>query len=190
MARLREFASRLDEIMERMLDEFDTLSVYALPSDRAHFFFNTNPFGQDFSTAFPSASYEAEEFCKCYALDRSTAAVFHLMRVMEIAVRAVAKSLGIPDPVRGQDKNWGAMLQKIKSEMDRRNNPPAWNNNDKEFFQSFYASIDAVRAAWRNTTMHIENKYTPDEANHIYVAVLGLLRPLANRMDEHGLPSA
>lgn len=187
---LSDFRVKLNEIMERMLDEFRTRSVYVLKSNNAHFFSGADQFGAKFSTSFPSAAYEAEEFCKCFALDRSTAAVFHLMRIMEIAIRSVAKSLGLPDPVRGQDKNWGAMLQKIKAEMDRRNNPPAWNNNDRELFQTFYVSLDAIRAAWRNTTMHIENKYTSEEVNHIYIAVNGFLKPLAERMDENGLPLA
>jgi hypothetical protein len=34
----------------------------------------------------------------------------------------------------------------------------------EEFFEIAYASLDAVRVAWRNPTTHVENKYTDDEA--------------------------
>lgn len=143
-----------------------------------------------FEIAFPSAVFEVDEAGKCHALGRSTACVFHLMRAMEIAVRSVAKCLGIPDPTTGNDKNWGAMLSKIKAEITARQNPPRWSGNDKDIFSSIYVSLDAVRVAWRNTTMHIENKYTEDEAEHIFVAVRGLLKSMAMRMDETGQPLA
>lgn len=61
---------------------------------------------------------------------------------------------------------------------------------DREFFEGIYASLDAVRTAWRNPTMHIENKYTDDEAEHIFVAIKGFMKKLASRMDEGGLPVA
>jgi hypothetical protein len=57
-------------------------------------------------------------------------------------------------------------------------------------FSEVYASLDAVRVAWRNTTMHVENKYTDDEAEHIFIAVRGFLKKLSSRMDETGQPLA
>ena len=38
--------------------------------------------------------------------------------------------------------------------------------------------------------MHVENKYTDAEAEHLFVAVKGLMTKLASRMDEGGLPLA
>lgn len=38
--------------------------------------------------------------------------------------------------------------------------------------------------------MHVENKYTADEAEHILMAVHGFMKKLASRMDEQGLPLA
>lgn len=35
-------------------------------------------------TPFPSTKYDALECFKCYAVERNTASVFHLMRVLEI----------------------------------------------------------------------------------------------------------
>jgi len=47
-----------------------------------------------------------------------------------------------------------------------------------------------VRNAWRNVTMYIENKYTEEEADHIYRAVRAFIRKLASRFDEDGNPPA
>jgi hypothetical protein len=38
--------------------------------------------------------------------------------------------------------------------------------------------------------MHIEKKYTDDEAEHIFVAVKGFMKKLASRCDEMGEPKA
>jgi DNA topoisomerase IA len=48
--------------------------------------------------------------------------------------------------------------------------------------------MDAVKDAWRNATMHVENKYTEEEARRIYDAVRGFMMKLASRMDEQGMP--
>jgi hypothetical protein len=57
-------------------------------------------------------------------------------------------------------------------------------------FQSLFASLDAVKNPWRNATMHVENKYVPEEAEHIFAAVKGFMKELASRMDESGQPLA
>jgi hypothetical protein len=53
-----------------------------------------------------------------------------------------------------------------------------------------HLALDTVRIAWRNTTMHVENKYTEDESEHILVAVRSFMKKLSARMDESGLPLA
>src|SRR5215471_16908087 len=132
-------------------------------------------FGRDFESKFPSAAFEVDEAAKCFALSRPTATVFHLMRGMEVGIHAVRASLGIPAPVKDWERNWGKILESIEKEMISRSSasPPRWNAGDRDFFESAYASLDAVRVAWRNTTMHVENKYTEDEAEHVFGAVRG-----------------
>lgn len=151
-------------------------------------------FGRDVATKFATDGvFEIDEAGKCLAVGRYTAAVFHLMRIMEVGVKAASACLGIPDPVRGGDRNWGNMLRRFKSEMDRRNavRPPEWQiATDRDFFEEIYVSLDAVRNVWRNATMHVENKYTPEEAEHIFGAVRGFMRKLASRLDEKGQPAA
>jgi hypothetical protein len=115
------------------------------------------------------------------------------MRAMEIGIRAVAACIGIPDPTKAAERNWGKVLENIKKEVERRSTTKptaAWNGGDRAFFEDVYVSLDAVRVAWRNTTMHVETKYTDDEAEHIFVAVKGFMKKLARRMDEDGEPKA
>jgi len=85
------------------------------------------------------------------------------------------------------------MLRKIKEEMDRRNKAthPQWNNHsDSAIFNEVYVSLDAVRNAWRNPVMHVEGKYTVEEATHVFGAVGGFMRKLSLLADEDGNPKA
>jgi hypothetical protein len=113
------------------------------------------------------------------------------MRILEIGIAAVARCLGIPDPIKPSQRNWGFILKAIKDELDRRvaaKLPASWASPQKAFFEDVYASLDAVRNPWRNSTMHVENKYIEEEAEHIFSAVRAFMRKLASRMDENGEP--
>jgi hypothetical protein len=112
------------------------------------------------------------------------------MRAMEIGLQAARKCLGIPDPIKDAERNWGVILRKLKEEMERRDKAGQWSGADKSFFSEVYVSLDAVRNVWRNATMHVESKYLPQEAEHILVAVGAFMRKLASRMDENGDPKA
>ena len=63
-------------------------------------------------------------------------------------------------------------------------------NGDGAIFEGLHASLDAIKNAWRNPTIHVENKYNEEEADHIFGVVMGFMRKLASRCDENGLPSS
>ena len=191
-AQLDILAEEIEHLTLRVQDDLSAKLMLVVDLQKQTFFEHKSPiFGVEVEAEFPSAAFEIDEAGKCYALERSTACVFHLMRTLEIGIKAASKCLSIPDPVKDADRNWGAMLRKFKDEMDRRNTVPHWaRTSDREFFAEIYVSLDAVRNVWRNATMHVENKYTPEEAEHILGAVRGFMRKLASRMDEQGQPTA
>jgi hypothetical protein len=186
--------ARLQASMNCFGYESGLKSALILPPEMAKYYDPQSPlFGEEVHFQFPVAAYEIEEAAKCLAVGRSTAAVFHLMRVMEVGIHAVARCLGVPDPVKGADKNWGVILKRIQAARSAKGSSTqgTWNvPTDDAYFDAAHATLDAVRNAWRNTTMHVENKYTAEEAEHILVAVRGFMMKLASRMDEQGMPLA
>jgi hypothetical protein len=179
-------------------------NIFGVELESKHFFTLTpaeaalaNPqeplWGLEFANTFSGALYDLNEGAKCMAFGSSTAAVFHLMRVLESGLRATSKCLGIPDPTGG-DRNWNNMLEGIKDEREARTKKTggkSWAKpNDKEFFAEIYALLDAVRIAWRNKTAHIEAKYTEEETHRIYGAVKGFMSRISSRLDENGDPKA
>jgi hypothetical protein len=171
---------------DRIRDELDAKHfLFVNESNRILYEAVEPTFNAEVQSKFPSASFDIDEAAKCLALGRSTASVFHLMRVMEIALHAVHACLGITAPITGNDKTWGSVLKKIREDYKSRQ-----NFREKDLFQELYALLDAIRNAWRNSTMHVEDKYNEDEAKIIFQTVKGFLVKLASRMDEQGLPLA
>ena len=119
----------MEELWSRVKDELSGKMIFSLPDRNSRQFeAGESIFGKDCLERFPSAAFEIDEAAKCLALERSTASVFHLMRVMEIGIAAVRRSLGIPDPVKAGERNWGFILKKVKDEIDRRSRitPAQW----------------------------------------------------------------
>jgi hypothetical protein len=180
-------------INDRLADELGLIGLFVVDQKRMGYLNPHEPlFGRDFAEKFNTqGAFELEEAATCLALGRFTASVFHLMRLMEIGIGAVARCLQIPDPVKPSERNWGKILDRVRYGIDKHWPTTADRmSGDGELFDGLYASLDAVKNPWRNSTMHVENKYTEDEAEHIFVAVKGFMKKISSRMDEDGLPLA
>jgi hypothetical protein len=186
-------ASAVDDLRRRLLDQAELTSCLCLSTKEQELYEPKVPlFGEGFGVNFSGgAAFELDEAAKCLALGRATAYVFHLMRLMEISVGAIARCLSIPDPIQPADRSWGAILRKIRDGIDAKwPTVAARLAGDGEIFDSLYASLDAVKNPWRNATMHPANKYTIEEAEHVLGAVRGFVMKLADRCDENGDPKA
>ncbi|WP_269713967.1 hypothetical protein [Caulobacter sp. NIBR2454] len=158
----------------------------------AYFEGGASMYGEDVAAKFPSLIYDLDEAAKCLSLSRSTASAFHSLRCVEGGIMAMSRCLAIPDPLKGADRNWGALLRKIAEEMDKRwpKGSPARMSGDGQLFENAYAALAAMQNPWRNATMHLEQKYTHEEAEHLLRVVRDFLQRLARRMDEDGQPRA
>ena len=180
------------ELYNRLRDDLEVMLFLHVEPDRTKFYKQETPlFGSHVSSTFPSVIDEVVEAGKCYALDRPTASAFHSIRCLEAGIRAISRSLGIPDPTRGADRTWGNLLRAVKSEIDRR-----WPANtgrmsgDAKLFDEAYGALAGMQNPYRNSTMHLDHKYTDDEARHLFELVRGFMVMVANRMDENGQPLA
>ncbi|MFU7529059.1 hypothetical protein [Qipengyuania sp. ASV99] len=148
-------------------------------------------FGKAVENAFPSVTSEATEAAKCFGFSRWTASAFHAIRCLEVGIRAVSRCLGIPDPIKGPDRNWSAMQRKVKEALDTRW-PTAADKvaDDYKFFDRLYGALAAFQNPYRNETMHLESSYDEAQAAHIIAMVKGFLSQVATRCDEDGKPTA
>jgi hypothetical protein len=171
----------LPATIDRILDDCNRQIVMAVePRHRKHFadakFFDPDEFdAPKVSTAFPSATYDIEESGICLACGRATACVMHLNKIVEVGLRTLAHELGI-----AEQNDWGAYLRLIDKALDGRREQKA----EDQFYAEAKVTIDAVRRAWRNPTMHVEKVYQLGHAEDILNAVRAFMRHLATQIHE------
>lgn len=147
--------------------------------------------GSDVGTKFPSLIADIDEAGKCLALGRTTATAFHLIRCLEGGITGISRCLGIPDPTKGAERNWGSLLTKVEAACKSKWPTDATRQaGDGHFFESVWGSLRAMQNPYRNATMHLEKTYTEDEAKGLQAIVKSLMQRIASRMDEQGLPLA
>src|SRR5436309_10023407 len=78
-----------------MQKEMSESFLVFVPKRQAEYFEKDALFGGEVSQAFPSAWEDIRDAGNCIAADLHTAAVFHLMRVGELGMRALARHLRV-----------------------------------------------------------------------------------------------
>lgn len=131
------------------------------------------PFGHEVEARFPAAAYDIDEASRCLALGRSTAVVFHCMRIIEQGLQAYASWRGKEGQPEPGERRWRVLLIWVRAE------PRAADLN---------AKLDAVRRAWRGGRLQVAAKYTEAEAARILGRVDSFMRCLARLCDEDGEP--
>lgn len=157
--------------------------VYAyIPSDKAKYFSTGKPqlFGEEVDKAFPDARNDVHEAGCCMALTRPTAAVFHLMRVLECGLTALGKAFSISLA----HTNWGSAIEQIESKIRDMHKDANWKVRPEcKDMQVQYAQAAATFAVFkdarRNHTMHSRVAYDEEEAEHIFGNVKMFMRKLA-----------
>lgn len=177
----------LYDIESRFADHLNFVKLFVISEERAVLFSGANELLKaETANLYPSIWFDCEESAKCLCLGRTTASVFHTMRMIEVAIAAISARLAIPDPSKA-DRSWGAMLNAIKLKIEELH-PKRGRTRGCEgsMLEEVYVSLDAMKNPWRNATMHVEAVYTEEEARHILVCANHLLDKMAAIFDEQG----
>jgi hypothetical protein len=174
------FAEPVASLLSTLRHEMHTISAWRIPSEQLRFFDRTQ-FEESVYVRFPSTSDDIEEAGKCLGMGRNTAAAFHLMRVLEVALRRLAAALNVTIT----NPSWDAILDKCDREMKARRDArsPGWLR-DEPFFTEAAALLRNIKFAWRNPTMHIERRYNDEEAREVWDAARAFMRHLATELSE------
>jgi len=178
----KEIRRAADHLQTSLTDDLDRSFLIRLTHQEEAWLTSVQPFGEQVTTAFPSASHDTDEATRCLAFARYTACVFHLMRVVEVGVKALGARLSIDTTHK---PGWEQILKKAHGQMSLPNDKKDadWIK-DEDFLSDAITMLTAIKTAWRNPTMHIEKKYTPEHAERIYDAVKGFMQQLATKLHE------
>ena len=143
------------------------------------------PFGETVADRFPSANFDIGNSGHAIAVELPTAAVFHLMRVLEIGLTALGKVFAVSLAYT----NWEPALAQIESKIANMRSDPVWKalpdcKEQQEYYSQAVSYLRTVKDAWRNYTMHTRGKYDNNEAEQIFTAVKGFMQKLAERSQE------
>ena len=121
---------------------------------------------------WPNLLEDCSESLKCMALSRYTASVFHLMRVMEIAVQKLGDKLNVK--LTGE-KNWQNILDEVNKAIKLLDQKA----RETKQLASISSNLYNVKLAWRNEVMHPKMTYTQEEAKGVLDSVKAFIEELA-----------
>lgn len=165
--------SMLVDLHQRLIDDLEDRFFIMIPAENIPLYRQREPlFGKDVEAKFPEMSEDISEAGRCVALNRATAAVFHLMRIMEIAVQRFGDKLGVPLAI---EKNWQNILDEVNKAI-KSLDPKA---SQTIAYAGAAAHLYNVKVKWRNPTMHPKQTYTVEEAQDVFSAVNTFTRDLS-----------
>jgi len=180
----RKMEAAVSELAKRIQAEMVAHIFLYVNREQARFYKNPLDGWETVVAAFPQTAFDIEEASKCVAVQRNTAAVFHLMHVHGAGITALGKSLNEPTLDASHNLTWDNVLSRCVKELGEKfsGKSPEWQT-DKQFFASATANLLAVKDAWRNPNAHeVGNKYTDEETLDIYNASKTFMRQLAKKL--------
>jgi hypothetical protein len=145
---------------------------FRLTPEESAMFDKKQLFGAGVATAFPSdeATYEIMEAGNCLALGRPTATVFHLMRVLEKGLKALAANLDVQFSIPFDYLNWQNIIEQIESEIKKLGQQPAGQTKTDTLksYSEIAKQFRYFKDAWRNGVAHSRETYSPEQALSIF----------------------
>jgi hypothetical protein len=106
------------------------------------------------SAAFPEAIDDLQEACYCLLFARHTAAIFHLMRVIEFGLSKLTRFACLEDP----KPSWGSMLRRLETlgHKTRHEDLPPAVKPHIDLVRGVLPALHAIQHAWRNRVSHVQ----------------------------------
>jgi len=153
-----------------------------MPQDKVKYYEQERLFGDEVFNQFPSARMDIQEAGNCYAMGRYTACVFHLMRVLEIALKALWVSLntGAKEP-----RDWGGYLTACDNVLkDKQKLEDCQWKEDEDSLRNAYRELLQIKKLWRNETMHSVDSHGQGVALDILVSSRVFMQHIATKLSE------
>ncbi|HWY75027.1 MAG TPA: hypothetical protein VN281_05390 [Verrucomicrobiae bacterium] len=179
--------SELASLLVAIRNELAQRKFIFIPPDSVKYLEQEALFGKAVYDAFPSARDEIKAAGNCLAADLNTAAVFHLMRTVELGLRAFARHL----PVKVKKKpleysEWGPIIKEIEKKIEpkipKKRGPK--QTEAYEFYHGIMGEFNAFKDVWRNSVMHTRRSYNASEAVGVFQHVRNFMQRLSTRISE------
>lgn len=175
-------------ILDVLVTELWTRKFVEIPSEYGDHAENEALFGPKVKTAFQSASEDIKQAGNCLAVECGTAAVFHLMRVAEFGLRALARDrrVQIPKKVPLVLGTWEDIIRQLEiAEAAIQGYPKTIAREAQyDFYHGAMMEFKRFKNKFRNVVMHNRYSYDPDEAASAFNHVRSFMVILSSAISE------
>ncbi len=181
----------LEHVQRAFNEQIGDIRFLGLAKDRAEFYGNVGLFGLNVMCAFPSAGTDIKSALNCLALELNTACVFHLMRVAEVGLRALARDRQVQFPKAPIElASWEEIIRKLEDAEERIHQYPKTLHREQqyEFYHGALMEVRRFKNVWRNNIMHARDDYDRNQALSVFNHVRDFMIVLANRISEQSEP--
>jgi hypothetical protein len=149
----------IEEIENRIHDELAGELFFHVPVIDAAYLQAPKWIGIETLLQFPSVEWEATEAASCYALERYTACIFHLMRVLEYGLASLASALSVTIT----NPNWHQILKACEDQIKTLSaHDPNWRQNEQFYngvaleFRHFSGPYATIRPTPARSTPNLK----------------------------------
>jgi len=176
-----DMMNHLDTLSFSFAEELRKSSCFRIANEKDKYFQKYDLFGAKVNTAFPSCADEIEKAGTCYALEQNEACVFHCMRVLERALRALAKKLNVTFSGTLDLQNWQNIIEAIEAAIKNLEKLPKsqFKSETLKLFSQAAMQFRWFKEAWRNHVMHGRDVYDQGKSRSILDHVQELMQALA-----------
>jgi hypothetical protein len=147
-----------------LIVELDQRKFAYIPPPNDAYFERTNLLGVKVHERFPEISPDAKEAGNCISAGLYTAAVFHLMRVAEYGLRAIAKELRVKPLCRKkivpiEEADWEMMIRAIRDKIEEIRQLPKTAKRRRVDLSEYSDAADHcafMKDIWRNNVSHTQ----------------------------------
>jgi hypothetical protein len=184
-----EVRTEIEGIRSSLGKEIDKKQLAFVPDGRTKYFEQAALFGELANKMIPDAAEDIRQAGNCMAFELNTAAVFHLMRVTEFGLRALAVSLGVTKiGVRELEfQTWSAIIEEINPKIETKLkslNKVSIDRTEDEArarYRGLLKDFQYLKDSERNPFFHVRKHYdgnTP-ETEGVYLHIQEFMRRLA-----------
>lgn len=179
----------LEDLAHAINADFDDRCFLMIEESKRDFLELDDLFGKLVSEKFPSAKEDIKAAGNCLAVDLNTAAIFHLMRIVERGLRAFARHLRVPIPSSELEyKNWQTIINQIpnaiNAKMSGKKMAAKRRSELLEFYSGVTGQFEFFKDVWRNHCSHSRVHYDAPQAQSAFDHVKNFMQRLATRVSE------
>ncbi len=185
--RVHEFSSQLKTLREAIEDGLRHKCFYHYTNEKAQMVLSFEKEWAIVVGAFPKAKEDALAAVDCWALGHNTACVFHLMRVAEYGLRALARERRVRIKKKPLEwAEWKDIITHIRKKIEpiskwRRG---ALRDEALHFYEGALGEFEGFREAYRNDVMHARKSYDEPQAKMLLLQVHSFMNRLSSKINE------